>query len=109
MKYLAAVLFLGSAVAMAAGTTRISGYISDSHCSAMHTSKSPNEACVKKCIQGGSAPVFVDDASNAVWKIDNPDLVKDHYGHHVRVTATVNNTDKSIHITKVAMLPAGGQ
>ena len=51
----------------------------------------------------------MDDASNAVWKIDNPDLVKDHYGHHVRVTATVNNTDKSIHITKVAMLPAGGQ
>jgi hypothetical protein len=34
-------------------------------------------ACVKKCIEGGMKPVFVDEAKKAVWTIDNPDAVKD--------------------------------
>ena len=32
--------------------------------------------CVKKCIQSGMKPVFV-DTEKQVWSIDNPDAVKD--------------------------------
>ena len=45
-------------------------------------------ACVKKCIEGGMQPVFVDESKKQVWKIDNPDAVKGllrrprhHLGH----------------------------
>jgi hypothetical protein len=57
---------------------------------------------VKKCIEGGSEPVFVDEANKAVWKIDNPDAVKDHYGDHVTISATTDADKKSVHIDSVA-------
>ena len=35
-----------------------------------------------------------------VYTIDDPDAVKDHYGHHVAVVGKVNDADKTIHISK---------
>ncbi len=87
----------------AAGSTKIDGWISDSMCGAKHMGT--GEACVKKCIEGGSAPVFVDEAKKQVWAIDNPDAVKDAYGKHVAVTATVDAAAKSVHVTAVSVLP----
>ena len=43
-------------------------------CGAKHAGS--GAACVKKCIEGGMAPVFVDEDKKAVWTIDNPDAVK---------------------------------
>ena len=43
-------------------------------CGAKHIGS--GAACVKKCIEGGMKPVFV-DAEKQVWAIDNPDAVKD--------------------------------
>ena len=64
---------------------------------------------MKKCIDGGAKPVFVDDAKKEVYTIDDPDSVKDHYGHHVTVVGKVNESDKTIHISNVAMLPDQGK
>jgi hypothetical protein len=111
MKLFVIVLALSTVPAMAAdmSAAKVSGYIGDSKCGAMHNSSSPNGACVKKCIDGGAKPVFVDDAKKEVYVIDDPDAVKGHYGHHVSVVAKVDEADKTIHITNVAMLADQGK
>jgi hypothetical protein len=106
MKLFLAVLALSTVPAMAAAP--INGYISDAMCGAKHNGSAPNEACVKKCIGGGSKPVFVDDATKTVYTIDDPDSVKGHEGHHVAVTGKVDDSAKSIHIAKLSMLKDQG-
>jgi hypothetical protein len=95
---LAAVFAIAVVVAQAAGSTTSTGWISDSMCGAKHMGT--GAACVKKCIEGGLKPVFV-DPDKQVWSIDNPDAVKDFYGDHVTVTATEDATHKSMHIESI--------
>jgi hypothetical protein len=97
---LLAVFSLAATVASAADSTTINGWISDSMCGAKHAGS--GAACVKKCIEGGMTPVFVDEAKKQVWTIENPDAVKGFYGDHVTVTATSNTDKKSVHIDSVA-------
>jgi hypothetical protein len=96
----AAALAISPLMAIAADSTQITGYISDSMCGAKHAGT--GAACVKKCIEGGMKPVFVDDAKKEVWSIDNPDAVKDFYGDHVTVKATADASAKSVHIDAIA-------
>jgi len=96
---LLAVCAFGAIAASAADSTKINGWISDSMCGAKHTGS--GAACVKKCIDGGMAPVFVDEEKKAVWTIDNPDAVKSFYGEHVTVTATADGEKKSVHIDAI--------
>ena len=97
---LLAVFSFATIVASAADSNTINGWISDSMCGAKHAGS--GAACVKKCIDGGMTPVFVDEAKKQVWTIDNPDSVKGFYGDHVTVTATANVDKKSVHIDSVA-------
>ncbi len=103
MKRVLALLFvvfaLTAVTARAADSAKLNGWISDSMCGAKHTGT--GAACVKKCIDGGMSPVFVDEAQKAVWTIDNPDAVKNFYGDHVTVTATADATKKSVHIDAI--------
>jgi hypothetical protein len=85
--------------ASAADSTTLNGWISDSMCAAKHAGS--GSECAKKCIEGGSAPVFVDEAKKQVWTIDNPDAVKKFYGDHVTVTATADAEKKSVHIDSI--------
>jgi hypothetical protein len=111
MKLFAVVLALATVPAMAAdmSAAKVNGYIGDSKCGATHNSSAPNAACVSKCIGGGAKPVFVDDAKKDVYTIDNPDAVKDHYGHHVALIGKLNDTDKTVHVSKLEMLPDQGK
>lgn len=77
----------------------INGWISDSMCGAKHAGS--GSECVKKCIEGGTAPVFVDEGKKQVWTIDNPDSVKKFYGDHVTVKATEDSDNKSVHIDSI--------
>jgi hypothetical protein len=96
----AAVLMLTVLAAQAADSPKkINGWISDSMCGAKHMGTGAD--CVKKCIDGGMKPVFVDDAKKEVWSIDNPDSVKTFYGDHVTVVATADDSNKSVHINSV--------
>lgn len=103
MKRVLAFLFVVSALtalsAKAADSTKINGWISDSMCGAKHAGS--GAACVKKCVEGGMAPVFVDEGKKAVWTIDNPDAVKGFYGDHVSVTAKADEAKKSVHIEAI--------
>jgi hypothetical protein len=110
MKHLVVVLALVSTAAFAADQSSkpstINGWVSDSKCGAMHAGS--GASCVKKCVEGGAKPVFVDDASKQVWSIDDPASVTSHLGHHVAVVATTDTANKSVHITKLTMLPDQG-
>jgi hypothetical protein len=100
LSLLIVVFGLTAVAAGASEPTKINGWVSDSMCGAKHTGT--GKTCVKKCIEGGAAPVFVDEAKKAVWTIDNPDAVKAFYGDHVNVTATANADKKSVHIDAIA-------
>ena len=97
---LLAVFSLTAVVARAADSTTINGWISDSMCGAKHAGS--GAACVKKCIEGGMAPVFVDEAKKSVWTIDNPEATKGFYGDHVTITASADESKKSVHIDSIA-------
>ena len=109
--HLVAVFALSSLTAFAAGanTVKVNGWVSDSQCGAMHGRSGPNPSCVAKCIQKGAKPVFVDDAKNQVWMIDNPDAVKGHYGEHVEAAAVVDPDTKVVHIVGVTKLADQGK
>jgi hypothetical protein len=96
---LVAFFSVAAIAAGAADSTKINGWISDSMCGAKHAGS--GKACVKKCIEGGMAPVFVDEDKKAVWTIDNPDAVKAFYGDHVTVMATADASKKSVHIDSI--------
>jgi len=107
MKRIAAVTlslmsFVGVAAFAADSPTKINGYISDAMCGAKHVGT--GAACVKKCIDGGEKPVFVDEAKKQVWSIDNPESVKDAYGKHVAITATSDAATKTVHVTAVSVI-----
>ena len=110
MKLFVVVLALSTVPAMAAdmSAAKVSGYISDSMCGAKHNGSAPDAACVKKCVGGGAKPVFVDDAKKEVYTIDDPDAVKGHEGHHVAVIGKVDDSAKTIHISKLSMLKDQG-
>ncbi len=90
----------GAIAARAADSTTINGYISDSMCGVKHAGS--GAACVKKCVDGGMAPVFVDESKKEVWKIDNPESVKDYLGSKVTITAKADASGKSVHIDSIA-------
>ena len=92
-------VFAFGAIAANAGSVTINGWISDSKCGAKHTGTGAE--CVKKCIESGMEPVFVDEEKKQVWAIDNPASVKNFYGAHVNVTATMDKSKKTIHIESV--------
>ncbi len=107
MKKGIAVLMLGCAFAVtaitaarAADSKEINGWISDSMCGAKHAGS--GAACVKKCIEGGMKPVFVDEDKKAVWTIDNPDSVKGFYGDHVMVKAVADAANHSVKIESIS-------
>ncbi len=103
MKRLAAVFVLVAsfaAVSAKADSAEIKGWVSDANCGSKHAGS--GAACVKKCIEGGAAPVFVDEDKKEVWTIDNPDSVKSFYGDHVTIKATADASKKSVHIDSVA-------
>ena len=96
---LVVVVSFAAIAARAADSGTINGWISDSMCGAKHAGS--GAACVKKCIEGGTQPVFVDEEKKAVWKIDNPDAVKKFYGDHVTISATADSDKKSVHIDSI--------
>ena len=50
---------------------------------------------------GGQALTFVTD--ERAWNVDNPETLKGHEGHYVRVNAFVEPDRGSLHITKVKL------
>ena len=90
-----------ASVSFASDSQTVNGWISDSKCGAKGANAGA-EACTKKCIGAGAAPVVVSDKDQSVLSVENPDALKEHYGHHVAVTGHV--TGDKIHVESVKML-----
>ncbi len=95
------VLMATTSVSFAAGDQTVNGWVSDSKCGVKGANESAAE-CTRKCIEKGASAVIVTDKDQKILIVDNPDTIKEHYGHHVAVTGHIDG-DK-IHVDNVKML-----
>lgn len=76
--------------------------------SSQKNEKSTTTASAKAMTMTGTVSsdgkMFVADKDNKSWKIDNPDEVKAHEGHHVSVNAKEDAATDTLHINSVKML-----
>jgi len=105
----AALLFVAgagfSAPKAAAGkTTYRAGYVMDAKCARKGMAMATNEACIKKCIEGGSKYVLYDSGTRKTYQLDPQSDLDAHAGHHVRVYGTVDQD--TIHVSSVKMIGA---
>jgi len=73
-------------------TMKLKGVVSDAKCGA-----TIKEGCAQKCADAGEKLVFVNDADQKVWAVNNQDALKGHAGHHIQVKAAVHD-DGSIYV-----------
>jgi hypothetical protein len=86
------------------------GWISDQACGAKHT-KAGGADCVKKCWRGGASvghpewkpqrAVFVADADEGIWIVENPEAVANFPAAHVLLTGKFDSAKKTIHVEKI--------
>ena len=96
-----ALIVLVASVSFASDAQTVNGWVSDSKCGAKGANAGA-EACTKKCIAAGASAVVVTDKDQKVLTVDNPDSLKEHYGHHVAVTGHIKGD--TIHVDSVTML-----
>ena len=77
----------------------VTGVVSDAKCGAA----AHDADCVKKCEEAGEPLVIVNDKDKSVMSVKNPEVLKGHEGHHMRLKAHVY-PDNSLHIMNVAMM-----
>ena len=92
-----------STTAAAPELKTLRGWVSDEKCGAKGAN-AKGAACAQKCVNGGEKIVFVTDKDKKVWNVKNPDDLKDHVGHHVKLSAHVYQDSGEIHVMSVSML-----
>ena len=99
MRRLIAALSLFTVSAIAESWT---GVIVDAKCGLKHADASEaSRKCVEGCIKGGSAAVFAVDGK--IFKLANPEVVKEHYGHKVVVEGTLDKGTETITVKSAKM------
>ena len=96
-----ALILMVASVSFAGDAQTVNGWVSDSKCGVKGANAGAAE-CTKKCIGAGASPVVVTDTDQQVLKVDNPEALKGHEGHHVAVTGHIDG-DK-IHVESLKML-----
>jgi hypothetical protein len=101
---------LGSLSAQQKNAPR-AGWISDESCAAQHT-KPGRADCVQKCWRGGASighpewkpqrAVFVADADQTIWIVENPEAVKDFPAAHVLLAGQFDSTKKTVRVDKIS-------
>jgi hypothetical protein len=86
------------------------GWISDEACGAKHT-KAGGADCVQKCWRGGASvghpewkpqrAVFVADADEGIWIVENPEAVANFPAAHVLLAGKFDSAKKMIHVEKI--------
>jgi len=97
----ASLILLVASVSFASGAQTINGWVSDSKCG-VKGANAEHAKCIKKCLEDGAVLAIVTDKDQKILTVDNPEALKDHYGHHVAVTGQIDG-DK-IHVDSVNML-----
>lgn len=68
------------------------------------TSTATGKAMTMTGTVSSDGKMFVADKDNKSWKIDNPEEVKAHEGHHVSVNANEDPSTDTLHVNSVKML-----
>ena len=86
----------------------INGWFSDKDCAAAKLNNeevTPNgTACVKKCLDQGAAPVFVDPKARAMYDVNDHASVKDDVGYYLELTGVVDEKAKTISVRSMKRL-----
>jgi hypothetical protein len=87
---------------------KVSGWFSDKDCAAAKVTSeevTPNgTACVKKCLEGGATPVFVDPKARAMYEVKDHASVADDVGYYLELTGVVDEKAKTISVRSVKRL-----
>jgi hypothetical protein len=84
------------------------GWFSDGRCArtpAPDELVTPNgTACVKRCLDEGSTPVFLSEQANAIFEVRDHAGVKDDVGYRVEIVGIVDEKATSISVRSVKRL-----
>jgi len=91
------------------GESQGQGTVSTDASPSMDTGKEASQAKLRhlKGTIGEDGKSFTPDKGSKTWAIVNPDAVKGHEGHHVRLSAHVYPEKDSIHVMSVKMASKG--
>jgi hypothetical protein len=74
-----------------AAADELTGYISDAHCGAAHSSVSePSTTCIDACLKKGYDPVLVKDGKVMKFDDASKEKAKAYAGENVKIDGTMN-------------------
>jgi len=86
----------------------VNGWLSDKACAAAKVAGdevTPNGTpCVKKCLDEGVTPVFVDPKARAMYDVKDHASVKDDVGYYLELTGVVDEKTKTVSVHSVKRL-----
>jgi hypothetical protein len=99
---------LGAFPDRTADAMTLNGWFSDKQCAPAKLKSedvTPNgTVCVKKCLDEGAAPVFVNPKTRAMYDVKDHPSVKDDVGYYLEVTGVVDEEAKTISVSSVKRL-----
>ena len=99
------------ASAASPGAPKLVGWFACEKCTAARAAKGDfrpsHPDCARRCIEEGSAAVFLDEEGKQSLKVQNYAAVKDDFGYHVEVTGRIDAASKTIAVESVTKLGEG--
>jgi hypothetical protein len=101
------VLVLASAM-IGGDTVTMRGWLSDQGCAQAKVKGeevTPNNTiCVKKCLDEGATPVFVNPRGKALYELRDYPTLREDVGYHLELTGVVDEKAKTISVRNVKRL-----
>ena len=89
-------------------TVTMKGWLSDQGCAQAKVKGeevTPNGTiCVKKCLDEGATPVFVNPKAKALYELKDYPTFREDVGYHLELTGVVDEKAKTITVRKVKRL-----
>jgi hypothetical protein len=98
----------GAAMRPAESVVKVTGWFSDEGCAGTKLAAdkvTPNgTVCVKKCLDEGATPVFVDAKARAMYRVKDYPGVKDDVGFYLELTGVIDANAGTISVRSVKHL-----
>ena len=99
---------LGAAVRPAETVVTLNGWFSDERCAAAKLKAddvTPNGTiCVKKCLDEGATPVFVDPKARVMYQVKDHPTVKNDVGYYLELAGVIDPKAMTISVRSVKHL-----
>ena len=84
------------------------GWFADEKCSTERVRNGrkgpPGQDCTRECIRKGAKVVFIDEATGALYRVDNPKATKGLESDYVEFAGTLNPEKKTVRVESVRVL-----